>query len=678
MAAVRFIPSASDEDVTMPAPTNAGESDTNGGTAAGVNGSAPSSHLTPSGPQQSKEGPIKRAASAPPASVGSDSQRRGSGKVILPPMPAEAPETASTAPTLTPPSIIVSGAPDADVDVNTGGAGSGSGGAGGGGSKPGSRRPSLKWFNRRSKSADASTEVSDSESSEPWAGRNAAVSWEGKREAPKRGIQRSMEKFRERNMEKFQQTIQTWLPRELEAFRAPPSSTDVVCRVMVIRHGMGKHNDLKGAFSYANRDAELNMVGREQCSMVGNSLRTNGILDELDLAVVSPFRRTIQTANTIFGPEGKRIRTYIQPLCAEHTFNWSKVQQGDRGSTPQELLEQFPDSEFPQYRQFEDITTYCKEHGITKEGAWWHHGGGIRGSTSETHVGFRERTNNFKKWLGAFCVKEGLKKVAVVSHGGFLKTAFGYPKLHNCEIRSFDLTSDGRFLRVAADAGADREIGEDEFRALEVYTVHTSKKDGHKLYQLCGVLFNEPFTRIWRLSDIRTILNDRIKGHLADGKVASAAGDKAAALQNVIQGFPRSSIGAVNKLQSWLWNLSTVLAQPWCPETVKERVRHFFTGTALHRGSDLPGTGVIKWAGAETPLPLSPAESDEDGNDNSAGDLSAGDLNDIEENSAGGDSGEGSEGEIAATAIQNAVSDMAKMAKPTRVAPPSNHNPFFQ
>ena len=51
-------------------------------------------------------------------------------------------------------------------------------------------------------------------------------------------------------MEKFQQTIQTWLPRELEAFRAPPSSTDVVCRVMVIRHGMGKHNDLKGAFSY--------------------------------------------------------------------------------------------------------------------------------------------------------------------------------------------------------------------------------------------------------------------------------------------------------------------------------------------------------------------------------------------------------------------------------------------
>lgn len=38
---------------------------------------------------------------------------------------------------------------------------------------------------------------------------------------------------------------------------------------------------------YKNRDAALNEVGEEQCAIVGNALRSNGILDELDLAVVS-------------------------------------------------------------------------------------------------------------------------------------------------------------------------------------------------------------------------------------------------------------------------------------------------------------------------------------------------------------------------------------------------------
>jgi hypothetical protein len=157
------------------------------------------------------------------------------------------------------------------------------------------------WFRgRRSKSADAAAAhgVSDSDT-EPWSERDPAPSWAGKRR-PKGGIQRSMERsfaslcirlvlpamavvaryspatqmafewhvlarsrntatpthphaplcrFRERNMEKFNKSIQVWLPRELEAFRAPPTSANVTCRVMVIRHGMGKHNDLKGAFS---------------------------------------------------------------------------------------------------------------------------------------------------------------------------------------------------------------------------------------------------------------------------------------------------------------------------------------------------------------------------------------------------------------------------------------------
>lgn len=98
-------------------------------------------------------------------------------------------------------------------------------------------------------------------------------------------------------------------------------------------------------------------------------------------------------------------------------------------------------------------------------------------------------------------MKERLKNVVVVSHGGFLSTAFGLPKLHNCEVRTFDVTSDGRFQRVA---GPGEGVEDVEARVLEIYTIHTSKKDGHKLYQICGVLDQqEPFARLWRLSDVR-------------------------------------------------------------------------------------------------------------------------------------------------------------------------------
>ena len=51
------------------------------------------------------------------------------------------------------------------------------------------------------------------------------------------------------------------------------------------------------------------MVGREQCSMVGNSLRTNGILDELDLAVV-------RYKSILLHMDGRRGYIVIRPLLA--------------------------------------------------------------------------------------------------------------------------------------------------------------------------------------------------------------------------------------------------------------------------------------------------------------------------------------------------------------------------
>lgn len=118
------------------------------------------------------------------------------------------------------------------------------------------------------------------------------------------------------------------------------------------------------------------------------------------------------------------------------------------------------------------------------------------------------------------------------------------------------------------------------------------------------------------LLQIRTTLYEVIKSSLTDGSLAVRIGadvySQHVALQTVINGFPKSSIGAVAKLKEWLWNLDIALRQQWCPSEVSERVRYFFTGAAMHRGSELPGAGVIKWSDpTETPQPRSPADSDD-------------------------------------------------------------------
>lgn len=40
----------------------------------------------------------------------------------------------------------------------------------------------------------------------------------------------------------------------------------------------------------------------------------------VDVAVISPFTRTLQTSQILVGEEGRRLRKHIQPLCAEHTL----------------------------------------------------------------------------------------------------------------------------------------------------------------------------------------------------------------------------------------------------------------------------------------------------------------------------------------------------------------------
>jgi hypothetical protein len=165
-----------------------------------------------------------------------------------------------------------------------------------------------------------------------------------------------------------------WGRRERQALarELPPRP---LFRVVAVRHGMGHHNDLGGGLSLFNRDATLNRVGRTQAEAAAAVLGNCGLLDQLDLVVVSPFTRTLETAALLLAAasEGRRdsVRTIVHPLAAEHTLLRSGLQQGDRGSTAAELREAFPLAQYPQF-DFSQIDRYCEERGLA-DGKWWHH-----------------------------------------------------------------------------------------------------------------------------------------------------------------------------------------------------------------------------------------------------------------------------------------------------------------
>jgi len=214
-------------------------------------------------------------------------------------------------------------------------------------------------------------------------------------------------------------------------------------RVLAVRHGMGHHNDMGGALSVLHRDSPLNELGWAQARVTGAVLEQAGITKAFDLVVVSPFTRALETAVGLLGTYAPAIPTFVQPLCAEHTLARSALQQGDRGSTAEELLRRFPPDQYQQY-DFSSLQTYCDERGL-KGGKWWVH---VAGERYETTASFAHRAREFLRWLRGECAKRRASRVLLVSHGGFLQEAFGGRHFGNLECRAIDIGLDGTCCAV--------------------------------------------------------------------------------------------------------------------------------------------------------------------------------------------------------------------------------------
>ena len=152
-------------------------------------------------------------------------------------------------------------------------------------------------------------------------------------------------------------------------------------------------------------NAPITEIGKTQALHARNKVERFDIKN----VIVSPFTRTLQTAQLIFG---KRLSFQVSAAVREQLCNSCDV-----GSSPHELSENFPNFDFNHLDE-----------------CWWHEGEkDERGLSVEPENVLMERANKFAEYLK----RENIHSTAIVSHGNFIRALTGI-KPENCEVLEFD------------------------------------------------------------------------------------------------------------------------------------------------------------------------------------------------------------------------------------------------
>jgi broad specificity phosphatase PhoE len=174
--------------------------------------------------------------------------------------------------------------------------------------------------------------------------------------------------------------------------------------IYLIRHGQSTFNaifELSGV-DPLHFDARLSEIGIEQVAAARQAVSEIPV----DLVVVSPLTRAVQTAMGLFGEATAPI--VVTDLHRELLENSCDV-----GRSPSALSTEFP------------ILTF--DH---LNDPWWHVGQkDNRGVAVEPDHLFAQRVTDFSRWLRA----RPEDVVVVVGHGGFFRRLTGR-NLRNCEI----------------------------------------------------------------------------------------------------------------------------------------------------------------------------------------------------------------------------------------------------
>jgi glucosyl-3-phosphoglycerate phosphatase len=165
-----------------------------------------------------------------------------------------------------------------------------------------------------------------------------------------------------------------------------------------IRHAQSVHNALSrpGGPDPMVRDAPLTELGHQQAAALGATL---GAAPEVELVVVTPFTRAIQTALHAFAGAG--APRVIHDLHREHLDSYCDV-----GRSPADLARDFP--------------MFAFDH---LPDPWWH----VDATSDapyvrEPHDVLMARVEGFAAWLRA----RPETTIAVVGHGTFLNRLTGH------------------------------------------------------------------------------------------------------------------------------------------------------------------------------------------------------------------------------------------------------------
>jgi len=172
--------------------------------------------------------------------------------------------------------------------------------------------------------------------------------------------------------------------------------------IFLIRHGVAQHNihrnhrDLKNDERFT--DPKLIPEGIQQivAKNIPDMLPSN-----IDLVVVSPLTRCIQTSLVIFPPYGNRRKKII---CREDLREACGIYFPDKRNRFSNLSNQFPMLEFDNTGALADEDTYWKPN------------------NRETIHELRNRVISFFNWLAT--KKADYKNIVVVTHGVWMETCF--------------------------------------------------------------------------------------------------------------------------------------------------------------------------------------------------------------------------------------------------------------
>lgn len=201
----------------------------------------------------------------------------------------------------------------------------------------------------------------------------------------------------------------------------------ILKHVAFIRHGESKGNE---AYRLHGRDmwtfdAELTDLGREQATRLKECVEKLPV----ELVVVSPLTRALQTCLIAFGDRVGKVPFVVHPVAKEQM-----TASDDVGRHYEELEKDFPMLSFDLLKKEPTI--------------WWYTDG--KGKEGETIEEFRERfkqqgvieepmevlmerVREFEKWLLA----QPQQVVAVVSHGDFILALTGQD-LRNAQLYSLE------------------------------------------------------------------------------------------------------------------------------------------------------------------------------------------------------------------------------------------------